>query len=241
MQDIKISTYRKIKLNSYHPLCRNILGLNAINQYNLHPYLDGSCRREPDFNNERPSITALCRQGAFAPKLWPNDIVVYVSLEDHTGNSENKRLISILRVIARFETHAEAAHYYQTEDLNMPSNCLIPNNPPEDFEKTAWNSWDAKRMKAFLNRSPERRKVIGKRIITTWDDEYHNTASEWPVFLVCRSYFNVIFNDNRNPPIITRNDFIRMIGRYPNTRNPIKITFEQLVELGALANIRFFQ
>ena len=71
---------KTIRLNSFHPLCEKEIGQNAIKEFNFPPFIDASCRREPDFENANPSITALCRQDLFAPNLYPNDIVVYITV-----------------------------------------------------------------------------------------------------------------------------------------------------------------
>ncbi len=58
--------------------------MKAISDYNFPPFIAGSCRREPDFENDFPSITSLCRQEKFAPLLFPNDVVVYITVKgDH--------------------------------------------------------------------------------------------------------------------------------------------------------------
>ena len=80
MKHIRIPVYRTIKLNSFRPLCGTILGVEAISKYKFPPFIDASCRREPDFQNPFPSISALCRQGQFAPHLRKDDIVVYMTV-----------------------------------------------------------------------------------------------------------------------------------------------------------------
>lgn len=67
MEQTTIPTFGKIKLNSFRPLCSTQLELEAIEKYKLPPFIDASCRREPDFQNPLPSISALCRQVSFAP------------------------------------------------------------------------------------------------------------------------------------------------------------------------------
>lgn len=58
MQRIEISEFGKFRLNSYTPLCINKMGCIAIEKYDFPPYIDSSCRREPDFQNKYPSISA---------------------------------------------------------------------------------------------------------------------------------------------------------------------------------------
>lgn len=55
MQRIEISEFGRFRLNSYTPLCFNKMGRIAIQKYAFPPYVDSSCRREPDFQNEYPS------------------------------------------------------------------------------------------------------------------------------------------------------------------------------------------
>ncbi|WP_373398373.1 hypothetical protein V8V91_01010 [Algoriphagus halophilus] len=130
MKEVNFGYIGKIKLNSYHPLCSNELGKKAAIEFGIHPYVDGSCRREPDFENPFPSISALCRQNSFAPKLFPNDIVIYISLNSN-GNSQSKyRLVSILKVYKRFETHYNAYRWYRENNFVIPNNCMIEGNPP---------------------------------------------------------------------------------------------------------------
>ena len=56
-------------LVTYRPLVGNGRGKAAIKQYGLAPYVDDSCRREPDFEAAFPSISGLCRSTRFAPRL----------------------------------------------------------------------------------------------------------------------------------------------------------------------------
>ena len=64
-----------IYFNSFTPLCTTLQGQAAIERYKLPRVIDGSCRREPDFQSKYPSITALCRAEKFAPRVYPGDIV----------------------------------------------------------------------------------------------------------------------------------------------------------------------
>jgi len=66
-------------LCTYHPLTENLAGRAAICNHGLPPFIDGSCRREPDFQARVPSISALCRGRNFAPRLWPGDCIAYIS------------------------------------------------------------------------------------------------------------------------------------------------------------------
>ncbi len=64
-----------ICLNTYEPLVFTGAGRKAWKNYGFPPFIDSSCRREPDFESEYPSITALYRKDKFAPKRKEGDIV----------------------------------------------------------------------------------------------------------------------------------------------------------------------
>jgi hypothetical protein len=68
-------------LATFHPLIRTSRGRKAVQEYRLPPFIDGSCRREPDFESPFPSITAICRAGNFAPRLRVDDQVVYLTVK----------------------------------------------------------------------------------------------------------------------------------------------------------------
>jgi len=79
---------RKIRLVTYIPLCYSMYGMKAIEEYGLKPFIDASCRREPDFESNFPSITALCRKNKLAPQLKVGDIVVYLTKPGKYKSSE---------------------------------------------------------------------------------------------------------------------------------------------------------
>lgn len=128
---MKVACY----LNQFEPLSRSSLGRAAIAQYQLAPFLDGSCRREPDFESEFPSITSLCRAGHFAPRLIEGDVVAYTtpnfSYPPRTPCA--RRLVAVLRVLESWrvvtkgngmEAHAQAEEWYRQQGLGVPSNCM---------------------------------------------------------------------------------------------------------------------
>jgi hypothetical protein len=109
-----------IRLTSFHPLCENKIGQNAVAEYGHKPYIDESCRREPDFEHAFPSITALCRQGVFAPYLRVNDIVVYMTVKGKWDTSYfHRRLVAILEVIERKETHEQAQEWIKMKNTGF--------------------------------------------------------------------------------------------------------------------------
>ena len=90
-----------IKLNSYRPLCISEQGREAIKKYGFPPFIDSSCRRDPDLENEYPLTTALCRGENFAPKVNVGVIIVYMPRKGDYGifsyNQKQKALNTVLQ------------------------------------------------------------------------------------------------------------------------------------------------
>jgi hypothetical protein len=203
-----------IYLNSYRPLVRNKAGLAAAEKYNIPPFVDDSCRREPDFESQFPAIAALCRGSVFAPKLQEGDTVIYLT---HKGrylnmNYDAWRLTAVLTVLKRFESHHEASSWYIERNLPLPRNCWIKGNLSVPIEHTA---------------QPRRKLQV-------WDGEYRRRARTNGVLLVCE----VKHRDLETPPIVTEDMLIEVFGRVPGTRNPPRVTNEQYEKLLQLTKIR---
>ena len=128
-----------IFLNSFRPLIRYVEGQQAIRAFHLPPFVDYSCRREPDFMAQYPSISALCRVEKFAPRLHEGDIAVYITCKgSYQGiKPSHWRFVAILEIIKRFESHAEAARWYVDQGITLPKNCMVKDNPPLAIEMTA--------------------------------------------------------------------------------------------------------
>ena len=229
---------RTIRLNSFHPLCETRIGRNAIKAFGYPPFIDASCRREPDFENPFPSITALCRQDKFAPQLLPNDIVLYMTVKGKWFESfEHYRIIAILEVIERKETHLEAKSWYMHRGLPVPSNCMVEGNHPHSFLETAGNYDTEAEINRFLISSEEKQRIVGERRIKLWDDHYRSKSKKWGAFIVTRPIFvNLV-----DPPILRPEDILSVFGKSINTRMPKKITRSEFKALAVIANINFVE
>jgi hypothetical protein len=103
-----------IYLATYRPLISTPEGQRAVVRFNIPPYVDGSCRREPDFECEFPSISALCRGELFAPHLNEGDEIVYITTKDFYGEAfRHWRVVAGLKVLKRFASHPDAATWYR--------------------------------------------------------------------------------------------------------------------------------
>ena len=202
-------------LASYHPLTMNARGRSAIENFCLPPYVDHSCRREPDFESQFPSISAICRGSKFAPRINEADIVVYITvMGKYSGHRDpHWRLTAILKVIKLFDTHIDAADWYEKQGLEPPSNCMTRTNPPRRLAETS---------------NPK-----NYRRVQRWDALYWKRIRETPVFLVCRPLFIELYD----PPVLTRKFMLQTFDRIPATRNPPRISVQEYQRLAARVGV----
>jgi hypothetical protein len=221
-------------LVKYRPLIGSQPGQDAIKQYNLPPYIDNSCRREPDFQAAYPSISSVCRGKIFAPRLKVGDIVVYITvLGKYPGlRQEHWRFVAVIEVCEQFGSHAEAALWYQSKQLALPSNCLVPNNPPVPRNQTSGRgSCKPKQEKRTQN-------CAGKKLLDNdvaslqWDKGYQERTKQWGTFSICKPLYPIALY---NPPPITREN-MREIFAKPLPRNPVAISSQQFDKLKLVAN-----
>lgn len=227
---------KTIRLNSFHPLCETEIGRQAVNKYGCLPFIDSSCRREPDFENDFPSVTSLCRQKLFAPNLFANDIIVYITTKGSwLTNFNHYRLVAILVVIDRKDSHYQASLWYNSKGIKIPSNCMTLDSHPFPFEMTGGNYNKLTDIKNYLSYSDEKKEIIGNRKIHHWNKEYLERSKKWGTFIITKP----IFKELVNPPILTDDDMRLIFGKVPNTRNPNIISKEQLKELAKHADVNF--
>jgi len=182
---------------TYRPLCSTAAGRAVKSD---PPYADGSCRREPDLESPFPSITALCRGRNFAPRLKEDDRVAYVTC----ARNGIWRLTALLRVKRYFGTHEQAAAWYRSEGLPLPSNCMVAGNRPLPLNRTIGPS--------------------GCNELKEWDRHYQQRAREHSVFLACEP----LWRNLHHPPPITREDWLAWKGRPTQTPSDAPHLWEPL-------------
>jgi len=195
-------------LASFRPLCSTRHGRAAVDALEIPPFVDGSCRREPDLEHEKPGISALCRGSRFAPRLKIGDRVAFVTTRGRYLDDEDAgwRLVALLQVLHRFASHREAATWYRNEGLRLPSNCVIPGNRPLPLERTLGPSGY--------------RGCSGASVIEQWDAEYQQRAKKCPGFLVCTP----LMVELCSPAKIHTKDWLKWCGKVPGTQNPPEIS-----------------
>lgn len=124
-------------INTYHPLAASPSGPWTTHQPALPPYVDASCRREPDLEAQRPAITGLCRTAA-VKRLHCDDVVAYFTVKRiyEGGAAPHRRLTAVLRVVAEERSHANAARWYERHDFPLPRNIMVPGNGPLPLAQT---------------------------------------------------------------------------------------------------------
>ena len=203
-------------LATYRPLCRTATGRNAVKQFALPPYIDGSCRREPDLQSEYPTISALCRARMFAPRLRVGDRVAYITKIGRYGHHQDRhwRLTALLRVERRFDSHDDAADWYRAKGLPLPRNCMVSGNPPVPLDQTD-GRLSAEIRARTTGMNPE-------QIIRVWDRTYFERAKKHAMMLAC----TILFRELEEPPPVFQSDWEEWVGRVPTTQTPPRISEE---------------
>jgi hypothetical protein len=189
-------------INEFRPLDATPTGRSAVEHGELPPFIDASCRREPDLESKYPSITALCREGHFAPRLREGDLVAYMTKDfAYPANTpRSRRLVALLRVHESWRpvegkpgtvAHQQAAEWYRKQGLPPPRNCMVRGSEPLALE--------------FTDRY--------KGNLRDWEAHYWKVAREHGVFHACE----IMFCDANAPPRLKNQQLAEWFGRIPNT------------------------
>ncbi|MCC5787224.1 MAG: hypothetical protein JJU33_11050 [Phycisphaerales bacterium] len=223
---------------TFRPLVSTKAGREASERYSLPPFVDGSIRREPDFEHEMPAISCLCRGGNFAPRLLVGDHVAYATVKGrYDGHPAHRRLVAMLRVEGLFDSHEAAAAWYNAEGIALPNNLMVPGNKAKPLahsvrgdqrtEPEAGCSGNRRTEKPSAKR-PGCGKCVNPRearesrgggcsVHADWDKAYLERSRRHPRVAVCTRLF---YDLEYSATMLTDNDLQRVFGRVPGTRNP---------------------
>jgi hypothetical protein len=123
------------------------------------------------------------------------------------STGKRRRLTAVLRVLKELPTHEDAAAWYRRRGLKLPSNCMVPGNPPVP-----------------LGRSHRKHPGGG----CGWDRRYKKRASQYPVFLVCEPLFRKLC---RGAPTVTDAHILAAFHRKIGTQNPGALARERFLRL----------
>lgn len=204
-------------VNSFQPLVQTAEGREASVKHGLPPFIDGSIRREPDFEHPRPAITCLCRGGNFTPRLRVGDYVVYLTVKGGFGRgSRHRRLVAILEVERILDSHPIAAEWYRAQGMLLPNNLMVPGNKANPISHSHRGNDECKP-------AATRKSGCGG-----WDKGYQDRASKYPRVVACRPHYIETGWDAR---VIADADLQAVFGKVPGTRNPGKHDLELLSRL----------
>lgn len=199
-----------------------------MEKHALPPFIDSSCRREPDFEAPYPSISGLCRVEKFVPRLEVGDQVAYLTCKIRATPKGplTRYLVAVLEVVARFERHEDAATWYASKGLKPPSNCIVPGNAPQGYDRTAGiRAQDRERY-----RSSEGDEVV----LQEWNAAYSTRADICGVFLACRA----LHLELSSPLEVTEVALTKIFGKIRGTQTPPNITAREIAELRDLVRGR---
>jgi len=216
-------------LATFRPLIQTPGGRHAAARFGLPGFIDGSCRREPDFESPFPSISATCRAGNFAPRLGVGDRVAYLTVKGkyQQDSKAGWRFVAVLRVLERLSSHDEAASWYRHNGLALPSNCIVEGNEPKALEFTNGNPPAAVRDRVSATTDP-----VGA--IKLWDSIYRRRVRKWPVFLVCEAELLEL----SAPVRVEKSDILAIFSTIPGTLTPPEISCAQVDSLLRIAPTR---
>lgn len=206
-----------VYLSSFYPLGCTKKGVEAVSK-SFPKYIDGSCRREPDFQNKFPAITGLCRP-RFAEKLKKDDIVVYTTNKKGIGS---RKIVAVLKVIYdECKNHQDASNWYKEKGKDIPNNIMVKETKPFDLNETHqkgfWESW-----------------IDHKDEIKKWDAGYKDRAKKHPKVAICK----VLYKNLDNPEELTEKEMVDIFRRRPGTRNPSIVKPKEWEGLKKLIGLR---
>ena len=208
-------------LNSYRPICSTRAGRKALEKHALPPFIDSSCRREPDFEAPYPGVSGLCRVDKFVPRLEVGDQVAYLTCKIRATPKGplTRYLVAVLEIVERFERHEDAADWYRALGLRLPSNCMVPGNGPQAYDRTAGiRAQDRERYRASEG---------DETALHEWNAAYATRAECCGVFLACRP----LHLELSSPPEVTEILLTEIFARVPGTQTPPKITAREMAQL----------
>lgn len=208
-----------IFLNSFEPLVKFKQCHKAIEKYGIPPFVDRSCRREPDFESQFPMISSLCRGAVFVTRLNRNDIVIYRSNKGKYRTDKSHWLIvAILKVLEILPNHEDAAKWYRERFLSLPSNCMVSGTRPLPRTHT-------------IPLSKTRNKFT---CICKWDYQYKQRSKRCSRIAICAPLFLELYN----PPTWTEEKELKTFKRQLMTLNPPRISESEYKTFLELADIR---
>ena len=221
-------------LNSFHPLASTRAGVSASEAHGLDPFIDGSIRREPDFEHPAPAITYLCRADRFTPRLREGDVVAYMTIKGrYREPHRHQRMVCILKVEQLFDSHQAAAAWYTNEACELPNNLMVPGNKANPLSHSHQGHRSKKESRQGTCGTRARPKCgqggsCNSGLHREWDAGYRQRARMHGRVASCSVLF---VNTQWSAPIVTDEILRDVFGKVPATRNPGRLDISLLPSL----------
>lgn len=213
-----------VYLNTFIPICFNGIGRNNAIAHGLPLFIDGSCRREPDFQNPFPAITQLCRPGKLVTRLSEGDLVIYLSkVGNYRNHPAHWNFIGILKVLTLPINHSTAASYYLINKIPISQNIICNHTTPFPLNLTHGLSGFP-----HGNLNPN-------RIISIWDNGYISRSNNYPKVAITSVWDEHLYLNN--PAQITHQMMMDIFNRIPGTQNPPRLTDVEWCNFRRIMNI----
>lgn len=198
-------------ITTFHPLASEPGGPWRGCAPRPKPFVDASCRREPDLEARFPAITGLCRPPSVR-RYEPGDVVVYMTVNGfyEALRPAHRRLVAVLRVIAKQQSHVAAEKWYRACNSELPRNIMVIGNGPLPLEQTQGFYLDDRKKKVF----PRDRSDHG-RILEEWDAIYNERRYKCGHVRICEA----LYRELCDPPALWPGDVGRVFadGEFPDT------------------------
>jgi len=199
-----------VYLNTYLPICYNRFGRNSISENKLPNFIDGSCRREPDFENPFPAITQLCRPGKLVTRLKRGDLIIYLTKKGNYGNDyPHWRFIAILEVIDIYPNHQSATLYYLNNNLEISQNIFCNQTNPFNLNMTHG-------ICGFKHQN-----LSSTQIIHIWNEFYKKRSIDFSECTITKVWQEHLYLGDS--ALITHETMMEIFNRIPGTQNPPKL------------------
>lgn len=231
-------------INSFHPLVKTPAGVYASEKYGIPPFVDGSIRREPDFEHNTPVITCLCRGKMFTPRLRPDDVVAYITVKGkYLIPERHQRLVCVLKVDQLFESHKQAAAWFHESGLPLPNNLMVAGNKSKSLSESHRGHKSRSGCTKNVCGTKKRNSACGSSsncsngtsLRKDWDAGYRRRAKAFGTVAAC----SILYCDiHSTAPVITDEILFDVFGKVPATRNPGRLDIKLLPKLMKQLGIR---
>ena len=149
--------------------------------------------------------------------------MAYLTVKGRDGQGkDHRRLTAVLCVDALMDDHRQAAAWYKKQGHDLPSNCVVPGNPPLPLSHSHMHG---RLRSAGAGKPGCGAGGCGAGVKGEWDRVYRKRALLYPRFVICTPlYVNLTWD----APVVHDHHLVYAFGKVPGTRNPGALPMEDL-------------